>query len=73
MFTTMTNGTVFLKSNNAFAFPGIGLGAIAVKAKRISDDMLWAATHALSKCSPAHQDKMAPILPKLAEAKNGKC
>ncbi len=57
------------QSNNAFAFPGIGLGAIAVKAKRISDDMLWAATNALCKCSPAHQDKMAPILPKLSEAK----
>jgi malate dehydrogenase (oxaloacetate-decarboxylating) len=57
------------QSNNAFAFPGIGLGAIAVKAKRLSDDMLWAATNALSQCSPVNQDKMAPLLPKLSEAK----
>jgi len=57
------------QSNNALAFPGIGLGAITVKAKRISDDMLWAATQALSECSPTYQDKMAPLLPKLAEAK----
>ncbi|MBA3661587.1 MAG: NAD-dependent malic enzyme [Gammaproteobacteria bacterium] len=57
------------QSNNAFAFPGIGLGAIAVKAKNISDDMLWAATKALAACSPVNQDKMAPLLPKLAEAK----
>jgi malate dehydrogenase (oxaloacetate-decarboxylating) len=57
------------QSNNAFAFPGIGLGTIAVKAKHISDDMLWAATEALSLCSPVHQDKMAPLLPKLAEAR----
>lgn len=57
------------QSNNAFAFPGIGLGAIAVKAKHVSDDMLWAATQALSLCSPIHQDKMGPLLPKLAEAK----
>lgn len=57
------------QSNNAFAFPGIGLGAIAVKAARLSDDMLWAATQALTECSPVHQDKMAPLLPKLAETK----
>ena len=57
------------QSNNAFAFPGIGLGAIAVKAKHITDDMLSAATEALGACSPVNQDKMAPLLPKLAEAK----
>lgn len=57
------------QSNNALAFPGIGLGTIAVKAKRLSDDMLWAATEALSNCSPVNQDKMAPLLPKLCEAK----
>lgn len=57
------------QSNNAFAFPGIGLGAIAVKAKRLTDDMLWAATQALSACSPVTQDIMSPLLPKLSEAK----
>ena len=57
------------QSNNAFAFPGIGLGVIVSKAKYITDDMLWAATRALSECSPVNQDKMAPLLPKLAEAK----
>lgn len=57
------------QSNNAFAFPGVGLGTIAAKARHISDDMLWAATQALSLCSPIHQDKTAPLLPKLAEAK----
>ena len=57
------------QSNNALAFPGIGLGAITVKAKHISDDMLWAATQALSLCSPVNQDKMAPLLPKLSETK----
>ncbi len=55
--------------NNALGFPGIGLGVIASKAAHITDDMLWAATQALSKCSPVYQDKMAPLLPKLAEAK----
>lgn len=57
------------QSNNAFAFPGVGLGAIAVKAKQISDDMLWAATKALTACSPSADDKTAPILPRLSDSK----
>ncbi len=57
------------QSNNALAFPGIGLGAVAAKAKKVSDDMLWAATKALSCCSPVNQDKMAPLLPKLSESR----
>lgn len=57
------------QSNNAFAFPGIGLGIVVSKASRFTDDMLWAATRALSECSPVYQDITAPILPKLAEAR----
>lgn len=57
------------QSNNAFAFPGIGLGTIVSKAKRLTDGMLTAATNALSACSPVNQDIMAPLLPKLAEAR----
>lgn len=57
------------QSNNAFAFPGIGLGAIISKAKHITDDMLWAATQALSQCAPIQQDKMSPLLPKLSEVR----
>lgn len=57
------------QSNNAFAFPGIGLGVIAVKAKRLTDEMLWAATGALEACSPVNQDVMSPLLPKLSEAR----
>ena len=57
------------QSNNALAFPGIGLGVIAVKAKLLSDDMLWAAANALSLCAPISQDRTAPLLPKLSDAK----
>ena len=57
------------QSNNALAFPGIGLGVVAVKARLLSDDMLWAAANALSSCAPIIQDKTAPLLPKLSEAK----
>jgi malate dehydrogenase (oxaloacetate-decarboxylating) len=57
------------QSNNALAFPGIGLGCIAVRAKHLTDDMLWAATQALSECSPAYTNPEAPLLPKLAKAR----
>jgi len=54
--------------NNAFSFPGIGLGLIAAKAKYLTDNMLWAACQALSQCAPVGHD--APLLPPLKEARN---
>ncbi len=36
--------------NNAYAFPGIGLGVVAVKAQRITQRMLSAASEAISDC-----------------------
>jgi len=54
--------------NNALAFPGIGLGITALKAKFCSDDMLWAATQALANTSPALKDPNAPVLPDVTES-----
>jgi malate dehydrogenase (oxaloacetate-decarboxylating) len=55
--------------NNAFAFPGIGLGVIAVKAKRVTDDMLSAACQTITALSPVNQDKSAPLLPSIKDVK----
>ncbi|MCK4870624.1 MAG: NAD-dependent malic enzyme [Gammaproteobacteria bacterium] len=55
--------------NNALSFPGIGLGILAVKAKRVSDDMLWAATQALYKHAPIIKNINMPLLPKVVDAK----
>lgn len=55
--------------NNAFVFPGLGLGLIAVQAKRLTDDILWAACQALVDCSPAVKNPLAPLLPSLNDAR----
>lgn len=55
------------QGNNAFIFPGLGLGVIACKAKRITDGMLYKAALALSECSPSRHDKNAPLLPPLSD------
>lgn len=56
------------QSNNALAFPGIGLGAIAAKARFVTDEMLWVAAKKLSERCPVNEDKSAPLLPKLSES-----
>jgi malate dehydrogenase (oxaloacetate-decarboxylating) len=51
------------QTNNAYVFPGIGLGAISVEARRISDGMLMAAARALADVSPSRHDPEANLLP----------
>jgi malate dehydrogenase (oxaloacetate-decarboxylating) len=53
------------QTNNAYVYPGIGLGAIAVKARRISDAMFLAAASKLAELSPARHDPAANLLPPL--------
>jgi malate dehydrogenase (oxaloacetate-decarboxylating) len=63
------NGQTFRidQTNNAYVYPGIGLGAIAVKARRISDAMFLAAARAIAELSPAKRDPQANLLPPLVE------
>jgi malate dehydrogenase (oxaloacetate-decarboxylating) len=55
------------QTNNSYVFPGIGLGAIAVRAKRISDAMLMAAARALADVSPARSNADGNLLPPVSE------
>ncbi|MEK9496313.1 NAD-dependent malic enzyme [Photorhabdus sp. P32] len=49
--------------NNAYIFPGIGLGVIASGAKLVTDGMLMAASRTLADCSPLAQQGQGPLLP----------
>jgi malate dehydrogenase (oxaloacetate-decarboxylating) len=51
--------------NNAYIFPGVGLGVIASGARRIRQEMFVAAARALSEMSPALNDRMASLFPDL--------
>ncbi|MET4692562.1 NAD-dependent malic enzyme [Endozoicomonas lisbonensis] len=51
--------------NNIYIFPGLGLGALASGARRISDGMLDAAVQTLALSSPALINRKAPLLPTL--------
>src|SRR5581483_575478 len=53
------------QTNNAYVYPGIGLGAIAIDAPRISDGMFLAAAKVIASMSPAGRDPMANLLPPL--------
>lgn len=55
--------------NNSKIFPGIGLGVIAIKAREFSEGMMFAASEALSQCSPILSDPTAPLLPSMAVAR----
>jgi malate dehydrogenase (oxaloacetate-decarboxylating) len=59
------NGAKFKvdQTNNSYIFPGVGLGAIAVKASRVTDTMFMAAAKALAAASPARGDVTRNLLP----------
>jgi malate dehydrogenase (oxaloacetate-decarboxylating) len=58
------------QTNNAYVFPGLGLGTIVARARRVSDDMLLAAAHALADASPARLDPEANLLPPINDLRD---
>jgi malate dehydrogenase (oxaloacetate-decarboxylating) len=58
------------QTNNAYVYPGIGLGAIASDARRISDRMFLAAARAVAEMSPARRNPEANLLPPLVDIRS---
>jgi malate dehydrogenase (oxaloacetate-decarboxylating) len=54
------------QTNNSYIFPGLALGTISSKARRVSDGMIKASALALAELAPTKQDKSASLLPPLA-------
>jgi len=63
------NGKIFRvdQNNNAYVYPGIGLGAIATDARCISDGMFFAAARTIAELSPAIHDPQANLLAPLRD------
>jgi malate dehydrogenase (oxaloacetate-decarboxylating) len=51
------------QTNNSYIFPGVGLGVIATKARRVTDAMFMAAAKALAEASPARDHPEGNLLP----------
>jgi malate dehydrogenase (oxaloacetate-decarboxylating) len=65
-FHTITlNGKTLVASqcNNMFVFPGVGLGALVVKATKVTDGMFLAASKAISEMVTKEQEAMGMMLP----------
>ncbi|MCH6254987.1 NAD-dependent malic enzyme [Puniceicoccaceae bacterium K14] len=56
--------------NNSYIFPGIGLGVLAVKARRVTNNMLMASSASLASASPRISDKNGSLLPKISDIRS---
>ncbi|AMX02409.1 NAD-dependent malic enzyme [Microbulbifer thermotolerans] len=61
---------VVAQCNNVYIFPGIGLGVIAAGARRVTDNMLMAASNALAEQSPVVKKGEGALLPPLSEIRD---
>jgi malate dehydrogenase (oxaloacetate-decarboxylating) len=57
------------QTNNSYIFPGLALGIIASKAKRVTDTMVKAAAEELVRQLPTQKDKDASLLPPISDAR----
>lgn len=58
------------QANNVFIFPGVGFGAVMVKAKTVTDEMFIAAARGLADCVGAEQIEKGNIYPRMEELRN---
>jgi malate dehydrogenase (oxaloacetate-decarboxylating) len=55
--------------NNSYIFPGLALGILVSRARRVTDAMIMASAKALASLSPTLQDKNAPLLPPIGDSR----
>jgi malate dehydrogenase (oxaloacetate-decarboxylating) len=57
------------QTNNSYIFPGLALGIVASKAKRVTDTMIKAAAEELVLHVPTAKDKQAGLLPPISDSR----
>jgi malate dehydrogenase (oxaloacetate-decarboxylating) len=55
------------QTNNSYVFPGVALGLISARARRVTDSMFMVAAKTLAKLSPTQTDKKGRLLPPVTE------
>jgi len=55
--------------NNSYIFPGLALGILVARARRVTDSMIMAAATTLAGLSPACEDPNAPLLPPVSDSR----
>jgi len=55
--------------NNSYIFPGLALGILVSRARRVTDNMIMTAAKTLASLSPTRTDPDAPLLPPIADSR----
>ena len=55
--------------NNSYIFPGLALGILVSKARRVTDNMIMTAAKTLASLSPARADRNEALLPPIADSR----
>ena len=58
------------QTNNSYIFPGMGLGILAVGARRVTDKMFMVAGKAVAALSPTLQDPKGKLLPPVSQMRD---
>ena len=58
------------QTNNAYIFPGMGLGILSADARRVTDSMFMAAAKSLAELSPVRSSKSGRLLPPVSELRS---
>jgi malate dehydrogenase (oxaloacetate-decarboxylating) len=57
------------QTNNSYVFPGLALGIVASRSRRVSDAMIMTAARTLARLSPVEQDRTGNLLPPLSRSR----
>jgi malate dehydrogenase (oxaloacetate-decarboxylating) len=58
------------QTNNSYIFPGMGLGVLSARARRLTDGMFLAAAKCLAELSPARRGESGRLLPPVSRLRS---